>query len=166
MKNKKKILIYIILITILVIGIFIYLKFYAKKNDNKSSQNQSEIININDKENSILKSDGFEVVDLKVSNISDDSLEVKAKVINKSDQVVKGFFIELGLLDEKENLITNIAENSEKDIKQGEEYILEINAVGIENAKDVKKAKIINIDKNFASNMEEIFDTNEIKSNK
>ena len=105
MKNKKKILIYIILITILVIGIFIYLKFYAKKNENKSSQNQSEIININDKENSILKSDGFEVVDLKVSNISDDSLEVKAKVINKSDEVVKGFFIELGLLDEKENLM-------------------------------------------------------------
>lgn len=166
MKNKKKILIYIILITILVIGIFIYLKFYAKKNDNKSSQNHSEIININDKENSILKSDGFEVVDLKVSNISDDSLEVKAKVINKSDEVVKGFFIELGLLDEKENLITNIAENSEKDIKQGEEYILEINVVGIENAKNVKKAKIINIDKNFASNMEETFDTNEIKSNK
>ena len=162
------IVIYIAIILMLIIGIvlFIFLKKNTRKNeDTESIQNNPDIVIKGTKENPI-ELDGFEATNIDIFKISETSLEVKATIVNKSDVVVKGFFIEIGLYDNKGEKVTAIAENHEEEIKAGETYVLESSVVGLKNAPEITSAKILNLEKDTATNMEEIFDTNEIKSNK
>ena len=162
------IVIYIAIILMLIIGIvlFIFLKKNTRKNeDTESIQNNPDIVIKGTKENPI-ELDGFEATNIDIFKISETSLEVKATIVNKSDVVVKGFFIEIGLYDNKGEKVTAIAENHAEEIKSGESYILESSIEGLENASEITSAKILNLEKDTATNMEEIFDTNEIKSNK
>lgn len=162
------IVIYIAIILMLIIGIvlFIFLKKNTRKNeDTESIQNNPDIVIKGTKENPI-ELDGFEATNIDIFKISETSLEVKATIVNKSDVVVKGFFIEIGLYDNKGEKVTAIAENHAEEIKSGESYILESSIEGLENASEITSAKILNLEKDTATNMEEIFDTNEIKSNR
>lgn len=169
MKNKKlMIVIYIAIILMLIIGIvlFIFLNKNTRKNeDTEIIQNKADMVIKSTKENPI-ELDGFEATNIDIFKISETSLEVKATIVNKSDVVVKGFFIEIGLYDNKGEKVTAIAENHAEEIKSGESYILESSIEGLENASEITSAKILNLEKDTATNMEEIFDTNEIKSNR
>ena len=63
-------------------------------------------------------------------------------------------------------MVTEIAENHTEEIKSGENYILEASVVGIKNTLDITSAKILKLEKETTSNMEEAFDTNQINSNR
>lgn len=169
MKNKKLMIVIciaIILVLIISIVLCIFLKKNTKKNEDiESIQNNPDIVIKGTKENPI-ELDGFEATNIDIFKISETSLEVKATIVNKSDVVVKGFFIEIGLYDDKGEKVTAIAENHAEEIKSGESYILESSIEGLENASEITSAKILNLEKDTATNMEEIFDTNEIKSNR
>ena len=169
MKNKKlMIVICIAIILMLIIGIvlFIFLKKNTIKNeDTEIIQNKADMVIKSTKENPI-ELEGFEATNIDIFKISETSLEVKATIVNKTDVLVKGFFIEIGLYDDKGEKVTEIAENHEEEIKAGETYVLESSVVGLKNAPEITSAKILNLEKDTATNMEEIFDTNEIKSNK
>ena len=84
--------------------------------------------------------------------------------MNKSGEFVKGFFIEIGLYNEKGEMIAEIAENNAKEIKPGESYIFESSVVGLKKAKEITSAKLISLEKETTSNMEGAFDTNAIKA--
>lgn len=162
------IVICIAIILMLIIGIvlFIFLKKNTIKNeDTEIIQNKADMVIKSTKENPI-ELEGFEATNIDIFKISETSLEVKATIVNKSDVVVKGFFIEIGLYDNKGEKVTAIAENHAEEIKSGESYILESSIEGLENASEITSAKILNLEKETATNMEEIFDTNEIKSNR
>lgn len=162
------IVICIAIILMLIIGIvlFIFLKKNTIKNeDTEIIQNKADMVIKSTKENPI-ELEGFEATNIDIFKISETSLEVKATIVNKTDVLVKGFFIEIGLYDDKGEKVTEIAENHEEEIKAGETYVLESSVVGLKNAPEITSAKILNLEKDTATNMEEIFDTNEIKSNK
>lgn len=169
MKNKKlMIVICIAIILMLIIGIvlFIFLKKNTIKNeDTEIIQNKADMVIKSTKENPI-ELEGFEATNIDIFKISETSLEVKATIVNKTDVLVKGFFIEIGLYDDKGEKVTEIAENHAEEIKPGETYVLESSVAGLKNAPEITSAKILNLEKDTATNMEEIFDTNEIKSNK
>ena len=169
MKNKKqKIIILITFILIMTIGIFL---FIAIKNNNSKNaekekyQEKPDMVIKGTKENPI-KLEGFEVTNIDIFKTTETSLEVKATVVNKTDAIVKGFFIEIGLYDENGKMVTEIAENHAEEIKPGESYVLESSVVGLKNAKEITSAKLISLEKETTSNMEEAFDTNAIKAEK
>jgi len=169
MKNKKLmvvICIATILILIISIVLFIFLKKNTQKNeDTEIIQNKADTIIKGTKENPI-ELEGFEATNIDIFKTTDTSLEVKATIVNKSDVLVKGFFIEIGLYDDKGEMVTEIAENHTEEIKSGENYILEASVVGIKNTLDITSAKILKLEKETTSNMEEAFDTNQINSNR
>ena len=169
MKNKKlMIVICIAIILMLIIGIvlFIFLKKNTRKNeDTEIIQNKADMVIKSTKENPI-ELEGFEATNIDIFKTTETSLEVKATIVNKSDVLVKGFFIEIGLYDDKGEMVTEIAENHTEEIKSGENYILEASVVGIKNTLDITSAKILKLEKETTSNMEEAFDTNQINSNR
>lgn len=165
MKNKKlMIVICIAIILMLIIGIVLFIK---KKNSGNTEiyQKKPDTVIKSTRKNPI-KSEGFEVTKIDIFKTTDTSLEVKATIVNKSDVLVKGFFIEIGLYDDKGEMVTEIAENHAEEIKTGETYVLEASVVGLKDAPDITSAKILNLEKETATNMEEIFDTNQINSNR
>ena len=97
MKNKKqKIIILITIIVIMTIGIIAYIAI--KNNNNKNAgkeeyQEKPDMVIKSTGENPI-KLEGFEVTQIDIFKTTDTSLEVKATVVNKTDAIVKGFFIE------------------------------------------------------------------------
>ena len=162
------IVICIAIILMLIIGVvlFIFLKKNTQKNeDTEIIQNKADTIIKGTKENPI-ELEGFEATNIDIFKTTDTSLEVKATIVNKSDVLVKGFFIEIGLYDDKGEMVTEIAENHTEEIKSGENYILEASVVGIKNTLDITSAKILKLEKETTSNMEEAFDTNQINSNR
>lgn len=169
MKNKKlMIVICIAIILMLIIGIvlFIFLKKNTIKNeDTEIIQNKADMVIKSTKENPI-ELEGFEATNIDIFKISETSLEVKATIVNKTDVLVKGFFIEIGLYDDKGEKVTEIAENYAEEIKPGETYVLESSVAGLKNAPEITSAKILNLEKETAAGFEENFDTNNTGTDK
>ena len=167
MKNKKlRIIICLAMILILAIGIIVFIAI--KNNNNKNAgkeeyQEKPDMVIKSTGENPI-KLEGFEVTNIDIFKTTETSLEVKATVVNKSDTPVYGFFIEIGLYDEKGKKVTEIAENHAEEIKPGDSYVLESSVVGLKKAKEITSAKLLKLEKEITSNMEEAFDTNAIKA--
>lgn len=167
MKNKKlRIIICLAMILILTIGIIVFIAI--KNNNNKNAgkeeyQEKPDMVIKSTGENPI-KLEGFEVTQIDIFKTTDTSLEVKATVVNKTDAIVKGFFIEIGLYDENGKMVTEIAENHAEEIKPGDSYVLESSVVGLKKAKEITSAKLLKLEKEITSNMEEAFDTNTIKA--
>ncbi len=160
MKNKKqKIIILITFILIMTIGIFV---FIAIKNNSKTYQKKPDTVIKGTRKNPI-NLDGFEVTKIDIFKTTDTSLEVRATVVNKTDAIVKGFFIEIGLYDENGKMVTEIAENHAEEIKPGESYVLESSVVGLKESKEITSAKLISLEKETTATMEDAFDTNSIK---
>lgn len=169
MKNKKLmvvICIATILILIISIVLFIFLKKNTQKNeDTEIIQNKADTIIKGTKENPI-ELEEFEATNIDIFKTTETSLEVKATIVNKSDVLVKGFFIEIGLYDDKGEKVTEIAENHLEEIKPGESYVLNSSVVGLKKSKEITSAKLLSLEKETTSNMEEAFDTNQINSNR
>ena len=152
----------------LIIGIvlFIFLKKNTIKNeDTEIIQNKADMVIKSTKENPI-ELEGFEATNIDIFKTTETSLEVKATIVNKSDVLVKGFFIEIGLYDDKGEKVTEIAENHEEEIKAGETYVLESSVVGLKNAPEITSAKILNLEKETAAGFEENFYTNNTGTDK
>lgn len=165
MKNKKlSIIICIIVILVLTICVVLFIK---KKNSGKTEtyQKKPDTV-IKGTEEKPIKLEGFEVTNIDIFKTTDTSLEVKATVVNKSDTLVNGFFIEIGLYDEKGKMVTEIAKNCTEKMNPGESYTLNSSIVGLKKAKEITSAKLISLEKETTSNMEEAFDTNAIKAKK
>lgn len=165
MKNKKlMIVICIAIILMLIIGIVLFIK---KKNSGNTEiyQKKPDTVIKSTRKNPI-KLEGFEVTNIDIFKTTDTSLEVKATVVNKSDTLVNGFFIEIGLYDEKGKMVTEIAENHAEEIKPGETYVLESIVVGLKNAPEITSAKILSLEKETAAGFEENFDTNNTGTDK
>ncbi len=165
MKNKKlSIIICIIVILVLTICVVLFIK---KKNSGKTEtyQKKPDTV-IKGTEEKPIKLEGFEVTNIDIFKTTDTSLEVKATVVNKSDTLVNGFFIEIGLYDEKGKMVTEIAENHTEEIKPGESYILESSVVGLKNSKEITSAKLLSLEKETAAGIEENFDTNNTGTDK
>lgn len=167
MKNKKlRIIICLSILLILIIGIIVFIAI--KNNNNKNAgkeeyQEKPDMVIKSTGENPI-KLEGFEVTNIDIFKTTETSLEVKATIVNKSDTPVYGFFIEIGLYDEKGKKVTEIVKNSDEKMKPGDSYVLESSVVGLKKAKEITSAKLISLEKETTSNMEGAFDTNAIKA--
>lgn len=154
------IVICIAIILMLIIGIvlFIFLKKNTIKNeDTEIIQNKADMVIKSTKENPI-ELEGFEATNIDIFKTTETSLEVKATIVNKTDVLVKGFFIEIGLYDDKGEKVTEIAENHAEEIKAGETYVLESSVAGLKNVPEITSAKILNLEKETATNLEDTFD--------
>lgn len=167
MKNKKlRIIICLSILLILIIGIIV---FIAIKNNNSKTAEKEEYqkkpdMVIKGTEENPIKLDGFEVTNIDIFKTTETSLEVKATIVNKSDVPVNGFFIEIGLYDEKGKMVTEIAKNSTEKMNPGESYVLKSSVVGLKKSKEITNAKLLSLEKEATSTMEESFDTNAIKA--
>ncbi len=169
MINKKlRIIICIAMILILTIGIivFIAIKNNNNKNAGKEEYKEKPDMVIKSTGENPIKLEGFEVTNIDIFKTTDTSLEVKATVVNKSDTLVNGFFIEIGLYDEKGKMVTEIAKNCTEKMNPGGSYTLNSSIVGLKKAKEITSAKLLNLEKETASSIEENFDTNNLRPNK
>lgn len=169
MKNKKlRIIICLAMILILAIGIIVFIAIKNNKNKNAGKEEYQEKPDmvIKGTEENPIKLEGFEVTNIDIFKTTETSLEVKATIVNKSDTLVNGFFIEIGLYDDKGEKVTEIAENHTEEIKPGESYILESSVVGLKNSKEITSAKILSLEKETAAGFEENFDTNNTGTDK
>lgn len=175
MKNKKNIInICIAISLILVVGIALFVIIRKKSDENIEKQPEiQEIIQprepnviIKGTKEKPIKLDGFEVTNIEIFKTTETSLVVKATVVNKSGKAVNGFFIKIGLFDKEGKQVTKIAQNYTKMIKAGKSYVLDASVVGLKKSEEITSAKILGLEKNTASSIEEKFDTNNIKSDK
>lgn len=165
MKNKK-ISIIIFMIIIVIIGICAFLVIYMNNKKNSGTEKysrQPDIVIKGTKENPI-KLEDFEVTNIDIFKKTETSLEVNATVVNKSDIQVKGFYIEIGLFDEEGKKVTEVAKKYIEDINPKEKYNLKASIVGLKNASEITSAKILRIDKDIKTGMQEILNTNNIKT--
>ena len=167
MKDKKIKIVFCIAIVLIIIGCIVGCALIMK-NNSKNTETKVEreaetkpirpdIFIKGTKENPI-KLKGFEVTDIKIYNIKETSLEVKATVVNKSSATVNGFFIEIDLYNKDEKLVTKIVQNCNQKIKAGKSYVLNANVVGLKKSKDITSVKILKLEKETATNLEETFD--------
>lgn len=169
MKNKKlRIIICLAVILFLTIGIIVFISINnnnSKTAEKEEYQKKPDMVIKGTEENPI-KLEGFEVTNIDIFKTTETSLEVKATIVNKSDTSVNGFFIEIGLYDKKGKMVTEIAKNSTEKMKPGESYVLNSSVVGLKKAKEITSAKLLNLEKETASSIEENFDTNNLRPNK
>lgn len=169
MKDKKiMIIICIFIIFILAICTVLFLSIKKKNIRNEGNevyQKKPDIVIKGTEENPI-KLEGFEVTNIDIFKTSDTSLKVKATVVNNTDVVVNGFFIEIGLYDKEEKYITEIVKKYKEEIKPGESYIMESSVVGLKNASEITTAKILDLDKDIKASIQDNLNTNIIKADR
>ena len=165
MKNKKSIIIGILfIIFIIAIGIFIYSKknktqdVEEKKNEEIQEDNRKPDITIYGTEENKIELNGFEVTKIDLFKTTDLLLETKANIVNNTDETVNGFFIEIDLFDKNGKKVTTIAENHEEEIKPGETYVLESAIINEKNSMDIVSAKIISLEKETKTTLQESFE--------
>lgn len=166
MKNKKIKIVFCIAILLIILGCIVYFGFIRKSNSRNTEiyQNQPDMVIKSTKEKP-MESEGFEVTNIDIFKTTKTSLELKATIVNKSNVLVNGFFVEIGFFNEKDELITEIAKNYTEDIKSGETYVLDASIVGLKDTSDIASAKILNIEKEISANIQEEFNK-EIESSK
>lgn len=169
MKDKKiMIIICIFIIFILAICTVLFLSIKKKNIRNEGNevyQKKPDIV-IKGTEEKPIKLEGFEVTNIDIFKTSDTSLKVKATVVNNTDVVVNGFFIEIGLYDKEEKYITEIVKKYKEEIKPGESYIMESSVVGLKNASEITTAKILDLDKDIKASIQDNLNTNIIKADR
>ena len=169
MKNKKNIIICISIIAIIiVIGIIVYLKVNKRQDtEEKQVEEQQEDTKIPDaviqgmEDNRI---EGFKVTKIEIFKTSDKSFDVKAHIVNNSNETIEGFFTIIGLYDKNGKKVTEISENHEEEIKSGETYILESGVVYEKGISEITSAKIISLEKKLKATIDETFDEIEEKA--
>ena len=79
------------------------------------------------------------------------------EMINKTNEVVKGVFAEIGLFDKNDKQITVVAENCQEEILPNGKHIIEC---GVSTDKDeldkIESAKITSIEKEIKTNEESL----------
>ena len=168
MKNKKKLIsicLAIILILVIIIILFVIIRKSSSGNIEKQPEIQEIIqprepnVIIKGTKEKPIKLDGFEVTNIEIFKTTETSLIVKATVVNKSGKAVNGFFIEIGLFDKEGKQVTKIAQNYTKKIKAGKSYVLDASVVGLKAIKDITSAKVLKIEKETKSSIQEYLDT-------
>ena len=160
MKKKKSllILISILIIIILAIIIFFVIKHFNNvvepsntvENENTINNGYSDTLpttNIQSSEDNPIEMNDIEATNIEIIN-NYGELQVLTTLKNNSNETINGFFIELALLDENDNTITSIAQNTEETIEPNNELTITNNVTGIDNNVSITNAKIISIEKN------------------
>ena len=147
---KKKIIISIVILTILILIIKIMNQKnvdYAKNNevniieDSTVEQSNANVIEVlSESDNHIVKEE-IETTGVKVI-YEGNSVSIETTLKNISEETLKGFFIDLDLLDEKNNVIMKTTDNVQETIKPGETYILKTYGIDIPKIDTIKKVKI------------------------
>lgn len=157
MKNKK-IYILIILVLIIIFSI-IYFKIQKDNSDNKNElvqnsqesiedeKNQEDMtINIKSSKEHPIKLDEIEATNIEIKCVSN-TLQVFTTLKNNSNEKLDDFYIEMELLDEKENKVTTLYGKVDG-IEAQSEIVVNNNVTELSNGREICKAKIVSIEKN------------------
>ena len=154
---KKRILL-IILFVLIILSICITLIIInnRKKKINGDASESEYSYNIKStKKNPIIKDD-IEVKNIEIFPF-DETIKLEITLKNISSKDIVGFNIEVELLDENDNKITVITLNTEDTIPAKKEYsFTALSTIEKNQNNSVKKARIVNIDKNSNSYFDEI----------
>lgn len=145
-KRTKYIIIAIILIIAVIAGIII---IRNAKEDSFTVNGDTTLIKSTES-HPIIK-EGIEASTVELKKTGSD-LEVSTLIKNTTNEDIKGYYIEIHLLDKNGETITMVAENSSNTIKAGEDYLFKSSVAGLEKDIDVADAKIGALEKNTLSN--------------
>lgn len=149
MKKKVKILIIVLLVIAIVsIGIISVIINNKKKQSNGNNVENEYSYEIKSTRKNPITKDDIEVKDIKLFP-SDTTIKLEIDLKNKSSKDIVGFNIEVELLDESDKRITVISLNTEDTIPAKKEYIFTaFSTIDKSQNKNIKKARIVKIDKN------------------
>lgn len=149
MKKKVKILIIVLLVIAIVsIGIISVIINNKKKQSNGNNVENEYSYEIKSTRKNPITKDDIEVKDIKLFP-SDTTIKLEIDLKNKSSKDLVGFNIEVELLDESDKRITVISLNTEDTIPAKKEYIFTaFSTIDKSQNKNIKKARIVKIDKN------------------
>jgi len=149
MKKKVKILIIVLLIIAIVsIGIISVIINNRKKQSNGNNVENEYSYEIKSTRKNPITKDDIEVKDIKLFP-SDTTIKLEIDLKNKSSKDIVGFNIEVELLDESDKRITVISLNTEDTIPAKKEYsFTAFSTIDKSQNKNIKKARIVKIDKN------------------
>lgn len=156
MKKKIKILIIVLLViaisSICIISIIVNNR--KKQSNGNSIENEYSYEIKSTRKNPITKDD-IEVKDIKLFP-SDTTIKLEIDLKNKSSKDIVGFNIEVELLDESDKRITVISLDTEDTIPAKKEYsFTAFSTIDKSQNKNIKKARIVKIDKNSNSYFDE-----------
>lgn len=171
MKNKKILLtlISILIVIILAIVVFFVVRYFnSSKGESYDEIDLNTInngygdtlptVNIQSTTENPIEMDDVEASNIKIIN-NYGELQVSTTLKNNSNETLSGFFIELSLLDENGNTVTNISLNSDESIEPNQELTISNNVAGLEPELNISSAKILSIEKNtIQENIENAFD--------
>jgi len=149
MKKKVKILIIVLLVIAIVsIGIISVIINNKKKQSNENNVENEYSYEIKSTRKNPITKDDIEVKDIKLFP-SDTTIKLEIDLKNKSSKDIVGFNIEVELLDESDKRITVISLNTEDTIPAKKEYsFTAFSTIDKSQNKNIKKARIVKIDKN------------------
>ena len=149
MKKKVKILIIVLLVIAIVsIGIISVIINNKKKQSNGNNVENEYSYEIKSTRKNPITKDDIEVKDIKLFP-SDTTIKLEIDLKNKSSKDIVGFNIEVELLDESDKRITVISLNTEDTIPAKKEYsFTAFSTIDKSQNKNIKKARIVKIDKN------------------
>ena len=172
MNKKSKIMVFTVIAVILIIiisAIIIIAKQHnaekviePENNPDKVTSKLIETGRVPDKvitktDENNLELNGFEVENIEIFKVNDTTFNVRATIINKTNEVVKGVFAEIGLFDKNDKQITVVAENCQEEILPNGKHIIEC---GVSTDKDeldkIESAKITSIEKEIKTNEESL----------
>lgn len=164
MKKKQIILISTIILIVLVISGIIIMSISnkeAKENisqdkeitgddvqkntEEKNIQLQSGV-SIKSTESNPIEKNGVEAESIDIE-VEGSQLKVTTTIKNNTEEALNGFFIQINLLDNNDNLITTISKSSEEIVEVGATYKAENYVMDLEAKGQISKAQIVEVEK-------------------
>lgn len=156
-KKEKKIMIVTLVIAVLIIIgvtiIFIIMQGNNKEKTDLSENQQGMDQSVADYEYSIqnaAEKDGIKATKIDFHVIGN-QIEVVTSLKNDSGEKLNGYYIEINLLDKKNNIITTIADNSTDVIEAGASKDLYNYVVDAKDSDKIAKAEIVTLEKSSIS---------------
>ena len=151
---KVIICIIIVLIIVLITGCIVFKICSSNKKqvddaemeEDSSEDYQVEMISIKSTPDNKIEQDSIEVESIEIAVLKDE-LEVKSILKNNSDKELKGYYIEIELLDNENNIKTVITDNSKETIEIGNSKEITNYVSGLENPLEIVNARIKNLEK-------------------
>ncbi len=161
MKNKK----YYIVAIIAIIFIIIITSILIVLNKNKSTSNDTENVVENRTPDVIIKNekgaelekDGITVTDIQIFKEATNYLSVKANLKNNSNTTFKDLLVEIGLYNKKGKYVSSIIVNHTEELKPNETCTISSSIVDDKKIAEISSAKLIRIQNNMQSNIDNSF---------
>ena len=120
--------------------------------------NEEQTVSLKSTEKNPIQKDDIEAKNIEIKN-NGEEVQVETILKNNTNEKIEGFFIQIDLQNEAGETITTISEESKEVIEKNSEITLNNLVTGINNAMEIKKAEIVQIQKKTTrAEMEETFD--------